>query len=217
MFRPELKDRVLAAAASEISPTRRQLRVQTALLAASAIAVPLVLFALLGGARIGPRPLGLVAVTTLGTLAIASCALFVAFGRGRSMLGRTYPVLLATAVLVPVAFLIWKVTASAGVPGMMDAWPGRPGFRCFGLTALLAAWPVVALGWIRRGSDPVHPRMLGLALGVAAGAAAVGLVDLWCPVAHLRHLLLGHVAPMLLLGVIGMLVGARALGVRAAG
>ncbi len=214
MLAPDLKHRILAATTSEASPTRRQLLIRSAILAASALAVPLLLFTLVGGAQVGPRPLGLVLMTTLGTLAIAACALYVAFGRGRSMLGRTSGWLLSTAVIVPVAFLSWKVAASAGAPHMMDPWPDRPGLRCFALTALFAAWPVMAFVWERRGSDPVHPRALGLALGVAAGAAAAVLVDLWCPVGDVRHLLTGHVAPMLLLGGLGALVGARALGVR---
>jgi len=215
MLTPELKQRVLAAAASEASLTRRQRVVGTATRAVSAVAVPLLLFALVGGPGLGPRPLGLVAMTALGTSMIAAWALFEAFGRGPSMLGRSRGRLLWIAVLAPLAFLIWKVAASSGVPHMMDPWPARPGLRCFGVTALLAAWPLVALAWERWGSDPVHPRALGLALGVGAGAAAAVLVDLWCPVGHVPHLLAGHVAPMLLLGGLGALVGARVLGVRA--
>lgn len=214
MLAPDLKRRILAATTSEPSPTRRQRLIRSAILMASALAVPLLLFMLMGGPRVGPRPLGLVAMTALGTSGIAASALFVAVGRGSSMLGRSSGRLLATAAIVPVAFLLWKVAASWGVPHMMDPWPSRPGVRCFGLTALLAAWPVAALVWERWGSDPVHPRTLGVALGVAAGAAAAALVDLWCPVGHVPHLLTGHLAPILLFGGLGALVGARALGVR---
>ena len=214
MLAPDLKRRILAATASEPSPTRRQRRIRSAARIASALAVPLLLFALVGGPRLGPRPLGLVAMTAIGTSGIAAIALFVAVGRGSSMLGRSRRLLIATAASAPVAFLLWKVAATWGVPHMMDAWPTRPGLRCFALTALLAAWPAVALVWERLGSDPVHPRELGVALGVAAGAAAATLVDLWCPVGHVPHLLGGHVAPILLLGALGALVGGRALAVR---
>jgi Negative regulator of sigma F len=216
MFEPDLKRRILAAAATEASPTRQQRAIRSAIRAASALAVPLLLFALVGGPRVGPRPLGLVATTALGTAAIAVSALFLAAGRGPSMLGRSRRRLLGSAAIVPVAFLIWKAASSSGVPHMMEPWPDRSGLRCFALTALFAAWPVVALLWERWGSDPVHPRALGLALGVAAAAGAAVLVDLWCPVAHVSHLLAGHVAPMLLLGGLGALVGARALSVSAA-
>jgi hypothetical protein len=215
MLTPDLKQRILAAAASEASPTRRQRVVRSAIRVVSALAVSLLLFTLVGGVRLGPRPLELVAMTALGTSTIAALALFAAFGRGPSMLGPTRGRLLATVVIVPVAFLIWKVAASAGVPHMMDPWPTRPGLRCFAVTLLFAAGPLVVLGRERWGSDPVHPRALGLALGVGAGAAAAVLVDLWCPVGHVPHLLTGHLAPMLLLGGLGALVGTRVLGVQA--
>jgi hypothetical protein len=214
MLAPDLKSRILAATTSESSPTRRQRLIRSAIRMATALAVPLLLFLLVGGPRVAPRPLGLVAMTALGTAGIAAAALFVAVGRGSSMLGRSRGRLLGTAAIVPVAFLLWKVAASWGVPHMMDPWPGRPGLRCFTLTVLFAAWPVAVLVWERWGSDPVHPRTLGVALGVAAGAAAAILVDLWCPVGHVPHVLMGHVAPILLLGGLGALVGARALGVR---
>jgi hypothetical protein len=215
MLTPDLKHRILAAAASETSATRRQRVVASAIRAVTALAVPLLLFAGVGGVRLEARPLGLVSMTALGTSAVAAWALFAAFGRGPSMLGRTRGRLLGTALIAPAAFLIWKVAASSGVPHMMDPWPDRPGLRCFAVTTLFAAWPLVALGWERWGSDPVHPRVLGLALGVATGAAAAVLVDLWCPVGHVPHLLTGHVAPMLVLGGLGALLGARVLGVRA--
>jgi hypothetical protein len=213
MLAPDLKRRILDAAASEASPTRRERAIRSAILAASALAVPLLLFALVGGPRVGPRPLALVALTALGTACIAAYALYFAVDRGPSMLGRSTRRLLGTAVIVPAAFLLWKVASSSGVPHMMDPWPDRSGLRCFALTALFAAWPVVALVWEHRGLDPLHPRVQGLALGVAAASGAAVLVDLWCPVAHVRHLLVGHVAPILLLGGFGALIGARALGI----
>jgi hypothetical protein len=215
MLSPDLKNRILTATTREPSATRQQLSGRTAWLLASAIIGPLVIFAVVGGVRTAPRPVSLTALTAVGALAIAVCALFVALGRGPSMLGRTRGWLLGTALVVPLAFLAWKLTSTAGVPHMMDAWATRPGYRCLALTGLLAAWPFAVMVWLRRGSDPTHPRSLGLALGVAAGAAAATLVDLWCPVGHVRHLLAGHVAPMLLLGLVGVIAGHRVLALRA--
>src|SRR5262245_30560036 len=136
MLAPDLKDRILAATLSEPSATRRQRLTRSAILLGSGLAVPLLLFVLVGGPRVGPRPLGLVATTALGTSAIAASALFVAVGRGSSMLGRSRSRLLITAAIVPVAFLLWKLAATWGIPHMMDPWPTRPGLRCFALTTL---------------------------------------------------------------------------------
>ena len=212
---PALKSRILAAAAQQPSASRRELSGRNRLLFGSALLVPLLLFLLAGGARIGPRPFSLATFTALGALANAACAVFVALGRGDSMLGRPRPWLIGAALLAPLAFLAWKVSFSAGVPHMMDAWATRPGYRCFALTAALATWPFFVMAWVRRQSDPAHPRALGLALGVAAGAAAATLVDLWCPVGHVRHLVAGHVGPMLMFGVVGALLGQRVLAPRA--
>jgi hypothetical protein len=40
------------------------------------------------------------------------------------------------------------------------------------------------------------------------------LVDLWCPVGHFGHLLVGHVLPIALLVVGGALLGRRYVAVR---
>jgi hypothetical protein len=50
---------------------------------------------------------------------------------------------------------------------------------------------------------------MGAAIGAAMGACAAVLVDLFCPVAYLPHLLLGHVLPTLLLVALGASVGGR--------
>ena len=215
MLSPDLKQRILTAAAADPSPARGRISAGSAVLVGSAVVTPLLLFFLVGGVRAEPRPLSLVLATGLGALAIAACALFVALGRGPSMLGRARGWLIGTAVVAPLAFVTWKIAFSAGVPEMMSAWSSRPGYRCFALTAALGSWPFFVMAWLRRGSDPTHPRSLGLALGVSAGAAAVALVDLWCPVGHVRHLVAGHVAPMLVLGLLGILAGQRILAVRA--
>src|SRR4029450_11923923 len=93
---------------------------------------------------------------------------------GRSMLGRTSGWLLVTA-----RNRACRVPDLEGGRQLRHAppdgpWPDCPGLRCFALTSLFAAWPLMALVWERWGSDPVHPRALGLAPGVAGGGAAAG-------------------------------------------
>ena len=211
---PDLKQRILTAASAEPAPVRRQVVAQTLAIAAAAVAIPLVAFFAIGGARPGPRPLGLVVATAVGAFVIAAATLVIALGRGPRMLGRARGLLVLAGVAAPLAFLAWK----AGLSQEWNAaqpWEARPGYRCLVLTLSFALAPLSALLFLRRGSDPSHPRSLGLAIGVAAGTSAAALVDLWCPVGHLRHLLLGHVLPVLGLGVVGVWLGQRLLSVRA--
>ena len=63
------------------------------------------------------------------------------------------------------------------------------------------------MSWRR--SDPVTPRATGAAFGAGAGLGSALLVDLWCPVAYVPHLLLGHVLPIAILSLAGALIGGR--------
>ena len=92
---------------------------------------------------------------------------------------------------------------------MTDAWVERPGARCFALTLTFAAIPFGAGTFTRRSSDPTHPGSLGAALGVATAMYASVLVDFWCPVGYVGHVLLGHVLPIALAAALGFAVGRR--------
>jgi hypothetical protein len=131
------------------------------------------------------------------------------------MLGRPTAWLVGVSLLVPVVLLAWKIFWSTQYPDMSAVWPTRPGFRCLRLSLILGVVALSALVFVRRRSDPVHPRALGLALGVAAGACTWVLVDLWCPVAYLPHLLLGHVLPVVVLATLGVVLGRAILGIGA--
>jgi hypothetical protein len=209
----ELKARILEAARRQPSPPRREVQRRVAMTLVTAVVVPLVTFFAVGAVRPGARPLGLMLATAGGALGIALAAVWIAYGRGGQMVGRARGRLLAMTVAAPATFVIWKMAWSSSYDEVaLD--PSRPGLRCFVLTVLFAAWPFLALASVRRGSDPTHPHTLGAALGVACGTCAAVLVDLWCPVGHPRHLLLGHVLPIVLLGLLGLWVGHRVLAVR---
>jgi hypothetical protein len=55
---------------------------------------------------------------------------------------------------------------------------------------------------------------MGLAGAVAIGLATTLLTDLWCPVAHAPHLLIGHTLPIAILAAAGGLFGSRLLGLK---
>ncbi len=121
--------------------------------------------------------------------------------------------LLAAVPSAPLAFFVWKAGWSIAL-GEAQWWPTRPGLLCLAVSLVLGGALLAALIQTRRRSDPLHPGLGGAALGVASGAAAAVLVDLWCPVGHAAHVALGHVLPMLLLGLIGAWAGGRALAMR---
>lgn len=207
----ELRARVLELVAQRPASSRRTVRRHTFAWAAVGVAVPVVLFALLGGMHAGPRPGALLVATVVGTGGLSLVSLSVAFGRSGRTLGPARSWLLAGAFVPPLLLVLWKVGVSAAFSGMLEAWPARPGLRCFGVSLLFGIVPLITFLLARRGSDPVHPRSLGAALGAAGGLWAATLVDLWCPVAFPVHVVLGHVLPALLLAAVGAVLGARVL------
>jgi hypothetical protein len=210
----ELRARILGAAAHEPSLTRGERRWQNAVLFVLGSAAALAIFILWGGVRPNGRPMSLLMTTASGSALLAALALTMALGQGRSMLGRSRRMLAATIVAMTMALILWKTGVSALFDGMNVAWPARPGFRCLALALAVGLVPLV-LGLVgRRRSDPVHPAAAGAALGAAYGLAAATLVDLWCPVAHLSHLLVGHLLPVALLALVGAVAGSRMLAIR---
>jgi hypothetical protein len=209
---PETKGRILAAVRAEPAPTRNEARQRAWLTLGIAVATAIAIFAHFGGMRISGRPGMLILWTCLGWSVVASVAAAVAVARGRSTLGRSTAALVVLIGAAPLVLLAWKIgmTIPFG-PEMMVSWPGRPGFRCLGLTLAMAAPLLVALLVMRRRSDPVHPGIAGAALGITAAIGAGTLVDLWCPVAYLPHVLLGHILPLVVAAAAGAWAGRRLL------
>jgi hypothetical protein len=210
----QLRTRTLALVAGTPSPSRRRWQWRSLLLHALAGASALAVFAVAGGVRPHARPPSLMVATAAGSAVIAVAGLLLALRRGGSMLGRSRGVLVAAIVLLPLALVAWRLGVSARYPGMTAAWPGRPGLRCLRLTLAAGLLPLMLALAARRGTDPVHPGTAGAAIGAAWGLAGASLVDLWCPVAHPTHLLIGHLLPVALLAVAGAVAGARLLDVR---
>jgi len=209
---PDVRQRILAAVASEPAPTQRAVQRRGWLTLAVSAALAVAIFAHFGGLRIYDRPGVLVVWTCLGWGVAAGVAAAVGVARGRAMLGRSTASLTMLVALTPLALLAWKlgVTVPFG-PQLMVPWPGRPGFRCLGLSLAMAAPLLGALFVLRRRSDPVHPAVAGAALGITAAITAGALVDLWCPIAYLPHVLLGHILPLLLVAAFGAWAGRRLL------
>lgn len=207
----QIRARVLKQARDTPSPTRAQHRKQVRAVVWAAIVVVLLLFLASGGVRSAPRPDRLVFTTSVGSGFIALIAGGIALSQARSMLGRAASRLLAVALVTPALLFAWKVLASSRTPNMMLEWSARPGFRCLGLSIVLGLAPLVGVMWIRRGCELTHPCLAGAGIGATVGAGVWVLVDLWCPVGYVPHLLLGHVLPLVLVIGASALVGGRTL------
>lgn len=202
----DMKERVLAAVAEVPAPTRAEVMRARAWLLACGVVGALAVFVLKGGLRLIARPPLLVALTSVGTAAISGVGMWFLFTRGRSMLGRPRTVLIGAAVLAVLGFVAWKFGISF-LFGQTERWPTRPGFRCLALGVSTGALPLCAalLSW--RGTPPVTAVATGAAFGAGAGLGSTVLSDLWCPVAYLPHLLLGHVLPVAALAAVGAVLG----------
>ncbi len=210
-----LKAQVLAQVRAHPAPPRRLATRRALLVVALAVIAAVAIFAARGGIRPTHRAEALMIGTAGSSACIAALALWAAFGRSRSMLGRSRALLLAVIVAAPLALLAFKLLWSAGFAGGLAEWPDRAGFKCLGVGLSTGGLPLLALAFVRRGSNPTHATLAGTALGVAVGAWSATLVDLWCPVGYPPHLLIGHLGPMLLLGALGALLGWRVMRVRA--
>jgi hypothetical protein len=211
---PDLRARILAAAADEPSPPRERVkRSSVVAMALALVALTSALFAT-GGLHLGSRPAAYVAVTAIGWAAAAVLATVFAFGRGRSAVGRASPLLMASAVAVAPLLCVWALAWTMAWPELdlgEGGWAAH--LTCFAMATVVGLAPLLLLAFVRRGTDPVHPGAAGAALGAAAGAWAGTVMDLHCAVSGAFHVAFAHACPSLLLAVIGAVVGARILGI----
>ena len=164
-----------------------------------------------GGFRGYDRTPGLVLGTLVGTIVIAAVVVYVGYARRQAVVG---PALVAFVVGTPIALFAWKLGFSSLFAGATRAWPSKPGFRCLALSTVDGLSILAALIATRRNRVLTHPIAAGASMGVAAGALAWVLVDLWCPVGQPEHVLLGHVVPLLILTAVGAWPGGLVLQAR---
>ena len=211
---PELRAAILAEAKRTPSPDAGKTRRARVLAFAVGVGVAIACFAPFG-LKLGGRPPAFVALSAVGWAAIAIAASVVAAAKRKTMLGVARSALALVALGAAPAFFAWFMGCTMGWPDVRD---GAGSFHqhviCLLSTSLFALGPVVALAFLRRGSDPVHPRATGAALGAAAGAWGGVLIDLHCPLASPMHVAIGHVLPIAIYAALGALVGSRLFGVR---
>jgi hypothetical protein len=213
---PELRARVLEAARREPARARPAGERRRAGIIALGFLVSGALGVVAGRLDRGERPLGYIAALVAAWLMLAAAATWAGVGRGRSMLGRSAAWRFSAAVLTPAAMLTtWLALALAWPETLQNAFGERPHTLCAVATLFFATGPLVAFAVVRRGSDPVTPRLTGAAIGAAAGAWGAVAVQMFCGFTAPVHVVLGHVLPVALLSAAGAMLGDRVLAVRA--
>jgi hypothetical protein len=162
------------------------------------------------------RPLAYVAGLAIASLLIAAAATWAGVARGRSMLGRTSAWRMAAAMLTPAMLLAASLAFGSLWPQTVtDSSELGAHLLCLAGTTAFALGPLAAFMAMRRAADPVAPRLTGAAIAAAAGAWGALGIELHCRYASPLHVVVGHVLPVALLALAGMVVGARLLAIRA--
>jgi len=211
----ELKARVLASIKTRPSPTRDEARWSAPLVVLGSAVLLASLYLALGGREHGAgRSPATFASSMSVWIAAALLALWAGVKRGRAPEGRPRLVLLAVVFGLPLAVMAVMLAMSASAAGDGTQVVLRPSSSCLALTLAAAIPGVLCLLFARRGSDAVHPTANGAALGAAFGTYAGVMVCLWCPDVTPLHIALGHVAPVVLLALLGAALGRHLLDLR---
>jgi hypothetical protein len=200
---PALRAALFAKIAAEPAPVRPTQRRWDAAIRLGGFLASLAIFLIVGGVSVGERPAGYVAA-----MAVAWGALFLLLSRllvppPGSALGPRRATLaaivlgapLALTVLVVLGRVLWPATATCDGPNNHSD-------RCFFYSCLFSAPILLAFVVARRGTVMRDVALHGAAFGAIAGCFGALLITLRCVYAVVPHLLVGHVAPVILLGVV---------------
>jgi hypothetical protein len=157
-----------------------------------------------------------VATLAAAWLGVGVAATWAGVSRGRSMLGRSVAWRVLVAALTPSALLATALVTALVWPHTLDDQAGAAAEAvCVTVAMVCALGPLASFAIVRRNSDPVAPRLTGAAIGAASGAWGALFVELHCAHTSMGHIVLGHVLPVALLTLLGVVVGGRVVAVRA--
>ena len=213
----DMRAKLLEATRAQPSPTRAEGARSRLWVVGTGIAVAVSLFFVFvqvrGEFQHGAgRPVWFLAATLVGWTCVAACATWVALRPGEGSLGPPWRSLVIVVLATPAALFGIMLALHVADHAYMDALPRKWGWWCLGITMATGTWPLLALALVRRASDPRHPTATGAALGVAAGAWAGVLTDVWCPLTDPAHVARGHILPIFLLAFFGAVLGRWIIG-----
>jgi hypothetical protein len=153
-------------------------------------------------------------VVLLLVVGLTLLATAIALGRGKRGLGSGAVALFLVAVLVTPIYAVLTLvdpvemsrTAAASL-ATLSPW----GPRCLSISIAVGVLVLFSFTAALRRSAPVASRLRGAAVGAAAGAWAGLSVFVFCPAVELRHLLVGHVLPIAVFTLVGLMAIPRAL------
>jgi len=152
----------------------------------------------------------LVASSMLVALVVASS--WIVLDRGKAGLGAGVVLLSAMTVLVPLLSTLVVLPNPVHLPDAVPKWVDISpwGMRCALIATAVGAIVLVGFSHLLRRAVPAAHGLRSLAIGAAAGAWAALAVFAFCPSGEQRHLLIGHVLPVLVLTAFGgFIVGRR--------
>ncbi|HEX7115131.1 MAG TPA: NrsF family protein [Steroidobacter sp.] len=138
-------------------------------------------------------------------LSLASTSTLAAVWRGRGGFGPPLLALAAIAILVTPVYALFTLLLAQHVYSsdvIVSSW----GARCVVIAALVGTTVLAAFGWALHRAVPEAPVGRAAVLGACAGAWAGAAVFFFCPSADQTHITLGHVLPVAMLTLVGMLM-----------
>jgi hypothetical protein len=166
--------------------------------------VSLATFEWFGGLAHGAgRPKDVTVAIAVGAVLLAIASSWIGWHRGRTLVGRSTKLLVLPPVLLPTLTLVWLTSFHAFYTEPFS----RVGYRCLALSLVIGSSLLAAAVFLRRRTVLSSSRAAGASLGAAMASWSAVLVDLWCPLTNLPHVLVGHVLPLVLLTFAGAGLG----------
>jgi hypothetical protein len=208
---PSLKAKILAQAKSEPALKRDAWERKSSLVLAAGMLISLAALLALGGVKIGARSGVYFSLVALFWTSLAFAGIKFGFGRGKSSVGASQLRLASLTLGLPVGALLTVTALSYVFPNEAIGAPRHDG-ACAVLSIALGIAPLAGYVLARRNTVLVRRRLTAASVGAASGTLGCMLMVLKCPCSELAHLLLGHVAPIVALAVLGALLGEKLLG-----
>ncbi len=207
-----LRERVMQAAATRPAPTR-QATDKRRILTFCTVIVAVGLFSFMNGMphTSARRPVSHLVIGVVAFAMIAISAAIFMFRPIPSALGRSPAVRRKLAVAVPMALVLASLLANFSAPVTLR-WPSTniwAHIPCAIATMILGGIILALLIRMERGFESIAPRATGASLGAIAGAWTALLMAIECPYPDPFHVIVTHIAPVVLLVVMGMEFGSR--------